>query len=45
MIKSYDFIDRTIYLIRKLLEENLPREATLDEMIEKRDKLLQKFIK
>jgi phage regulator Rha-like protein len=45
MMKRYDFIEKTLYLIRKLLEEYLPKEATLDEMIEKRNKLLQKFIK
>jgi hypothetical protein len=45
MEKRYNFIERTLYLIRKLLEENLPEEETLDEMIRKRDRLLQKFIK
>jgi len=45
MMKRYDFIEKTLYLIRKLLEEHLPKEATLEEMVEKRDKLLQKFIK
>jgi hypothetical protein len=45
MMKRYDFVDRTIVLIRELLEEHLPKEATLDEMIEKRNKLLQKFMK
>jgi len=45
MIKRYDFTDKTIYLIRKLLEENLPRESTLDEMVSKRNELLKRFIK
>jgi len=45
MEKRYDFIERTLFLIRKLLEANLPKDATLDEMIEKRNKLLHKFIK
>ena len=45
MIKKDEFIDRTLYLIKKLLEEYLPKETTLEEMIDKRDKLLQKFIK
>ena len=45
MVKKYEFIERTLYLIRKLLEEYLPKEAILDEMVEKRRKLLQKFIK
>jgi hypothetical protein len=41
----YDFVERTLFLIRELLEEKLPREATPDEMVEKRNKLLQKFLK
>lgn len=45
MIKKFDFVDKTIHLIRKLLEENLPQEGTLEEMVIKRNKLLQKFIK
>ena len=45
MIKRYDFIERTLYLMRELLEKYLPKEAPLDEMIDKRNKLLQKFIK
>lgn len=44
MEKRYEFIDRTIYLIRKILEENLPKEATLDEMVVKRDKLLKQVM-
>ena len=44
MIKKFEFVERTLYLIRKLLEENLPKEATLTDMIEKRDRLLQKFM-
>jgi hypothetical protein len=45
MIFRYEFIEQTLYLIRKLLEEHLPKEDTLEEMVEKRNKLLQKFIK
>lgn len=45
MEKRYDFIERTLYLVRQLLEHYLPIEGTLDEMIDKRNKLLQKFIK
>lgn len=45
MIKRYDFIERTLYLMRELLEKYLPKEAPLDEMIEKRDNLLKKLIK
>jgi hypothetical protein len=43
MIKRYDFIERTIYLIRKQLEENLPEETTLDEMVEKTKSILKKI--
>jgi hypothetical protein len=35
MIKKHEFIDRTLYLIRKKLEENLPDEVSLNEMIER----------
>lgn len=45
MVKKFEFIEKTLYLIRKLLEEHLPKEGTLDEFVEKRNKLLQKFIK
>jgi hypothetical protein len=45
MVKRYEFIERTLHLIRKLLETYLSEEATLDEMVEKRNRLLQKFIK
>jgi len=34
MIKRNDFVERSIYLLREKLEENLPLEATLDEMVE-----------
>lgn len=44
MVKKYDFIDRTIYLIRKILEENLSNELTLEEMITERDKILKRII-
>jgi hypothetical protein len=39
MIKRYEFIERTIYLIRQKLEENLPDEATLEEMTNKLEEL------
>ena len=45
MEKKKEFIERTIFLIRKLLEDHLPAEDALSEMIAKRDVLLQKFIK
>ena len=45
MIKRHEFVERTLFLIRKLLEDYLPNEGTLEEMGIKRDKLLQKFMK
>lgn len=45
MIKRYEFVEKTLHLIRALLENYLPTEGTLEEMIEKRNKLLLKFIK
>ena len=45
MIKKYEFIDRTLFLIRKLLADNLSEEATLDEMVSRRNKVLKTFIK
>lgn len=45
MEKRFEFVDRTIHLIRKLLEDHLPKEGTLDEMVQKRNQLLEKFIK
>ena len=45
IVKRHDFIERTLFLLRKLLEEHLPEKAILDEMVDKRDKLLQKFLK
>jgi len=43
MIKKYQFIDRTVYLVRKWLEEILPEQATLDEMYSYLEKILKKF--
>jgi hypothetical protein len=45
MIRRYEFVEKTIHLIRTLLEDRLPVEDTLEEMIEKRNKLLTKFMK
>lgn len=44
MIKRYEFIERTLYLIRKELEENLPDEDTLDEMVTKTKKIVTKIL-
>ena len=45
MIKRYDFIERTLYLIRKELSEQLPKETTLDEMIDKAKKIIKNIYK
>jgi len=44
MIKRYEFVERTIYLIREILENKLKKEDTLEEMILKRDELLKQFM-
>jgi hypothetical protein len=44
MIKRYEFIERTLYLIRKELEENLPDEDTLDEIVTKTKKIVTKIL-
>lgn len=44
MIKRYEFIEKTLYLIRKELEKNLPNEDTLDEMIDKAKKIVTKIL-
>ena len=41
MIKRYEFIERTLYLIRTKLENKLPSEGTLEEMIDKAKKLIE----
>jgi hypothetical protein len=43
MIKKYQFIDRVVYLVRKWLEEILPKQGTLDEMYRHLEKILKKF--
>lgn len=45
MIKKYEFIEKTLFIIRKELEENLPDWVTLEEMIDKRNKILKNLIK
>lgn len=44
MIKRFEFVDKTIAIIREKLENNLPKEATLDDMVAKRDKLLKEVM-
>jgi hypothetical protein len=43
MVKRYEFIERTLYLVRKILSENLPDEATLEEMTNKLEELITKI--
>jgi hypothetical protein len=45
MIKKYDFIEKTIYIIKKKLEKNLPQEAILEEMIDKTKELIKEIFK
>jgi hypothetical protein len=44
MEKRYEFIERILFLIRKNLE-NLPEEATLEEMINKTRELIKDILK
>jgi len=44
MVKKYDFIEKTVYSIRELLEKNLPKRTTLNKMKDKRNILFKKFI-
>jgi hypothetical protein len=44
MIDKVKFIDRTLLLLKKEMEENLPNEAILEEMVEKLNKILEKFL-
>lgn len=45
MVRRYDFVDRTIAIIREKLEKNLPQEATLEEMIGKTKELIKEIFK
>jgi hypothetical protein len=42
-MKRHDFVDRMLYLIREKLENNLPEETTLEEMIEIAKELINKI--
>lgn len=44
MVKKHEFIDKTVHLVRIALEK-LPKEGTLDEMVDKRKELLDKILK
>lgn len=43
MVKRYDFIERTLYLIRRELSEKLPDEEILDEMIKKAKDIIKEI--
>jgi len=43
MIRRFEFIEKTLYLIRKELSEKLPIEGTLDEMVDKALKLIKEI--
>lgn len=45
MVKKYEFIERLVYLIREKLENNLPGENTLEEMLEKAKVLIKEIVK
>ena len=45
MEKRHEFIEKTLYLIRKEFEKKLPKEATLEEMISRAKKIIVKIIK
>ncbi len=42
MIKKFEFVEKVLATIRKDLECNLPKEATLEEMIDKFTALIKK---
>ncbi len=44
MIKRHEFIERTLFLIRKELSQQLPNEAILDDMIDKTKKIINKIL-
>jgi hypothetical protein len=45
MVKRYEYIERILFLIRKKLEENLPEETTLEEMINKTREKIKEILK
>jgi len=44
-VKRHIFIERTLFLLRKKLENQLPEEDILDIMIEKAKKIMDKIYK
>jgi hypothetical protein len=45
MITKNDFIERILFMIRKILMESLSKEDTLDGFMEKAEKLIGKIFK
>ncbi len=43
MSKRYEFIEKTISLLRKAMEKNLPKENILSEMIDKLKEILKEL--
>jgi hypothetical protein len=43
MVKKNKFIERTIYLIKRELEEKLPDEDILSDMIDKAKEIINKI--
>jgi hypothetical protein len=44
-MKRYEFVDKTVARVRELLEKNLPKEADLDEFIDKATRLIKEIYK
>jgi len=45
MIKRHEFIERSLHLLRKEMENNLPFEATLEEMLIELKKIINNLFK
>ena len=45
MVGRFEFIERTLFIIRKELSENLPNEDILDEMIKKAKEIIKEIYK
>jgi len=45
MEKRFEFIEKFLHLTRKKLEKNLPKEGTLEEMMEDAKKIIDKIFK
>jgi hypothetical protein len=45
MMRKYEFVDKTIHIVRERLEKGLPEEDTLEEMILKAKELLKDILR